>query len=277
MPQMIRSFDNHNKPMVAGNPLMPMVYFNIIRLNRAEQFQAATPNFETVYVVLQGCCEIVVGTLRFDSVGRQDIWSGNADSVYATAGAPVTITASADKTEIAVAGGYCEKQYPPFRVTPEEVDMVDVGSPQTHSHRRIFHVLGNRHAGRAGNLLVSELYCDDGCWSGYPAHKHDTDALPEETCHPELYHYRFNPDNGFGCQIVFQPDGTSESYMTRHGDTVLIDRGYHPTATSPGHREYIFTVLVGCSQRSLIQNFREDHRYLMEKIPGIQAMRDKFK
>src|SRR5581483_1936577 len=47
------------------------------------------------------------------------------------------------------------------------------------------------------NLLVSELRCDDGCWSGYPAHKHDTDALPEETCHEEVYHYRFNPENGF--------------------------------------------------------------------------------
>jgi 5-deoxy-glucuronate isomerase len=157
------------------------------------------------------------------------------------------------------------------------VDIVDDGSVETHSHRQICHVLGNRHAGRAGHLLVSELYCDEGCWSGYPAHKHDTDALPEETCHEEVYHYRFQPENGFGCQVTFQPDGASESYLTRHGDTVLIDKGYHPTATSPGHREYIFTILVGKTQRSLIQNFKEDHRYLMDRIPGIAAMRDKFK
>jgi 5-deoxy-glucuronate isomerase len=64
--------------------------------------------------------------------------------------------------------------------------------------------------------------------------------------------------------------------MTRHGDTFLVDRGYHPTVTSPGHDGYVFTVLVGRKQRSMVQYFEPQHRHLMEKIPGIQAMRDKF-
>ena len=54
--------------------------------------------------------------------------------------------------------------------------MVDVGSSETHSQRRIFHILGQNGQGRAGRLLVSELYADDGCWNGYPPHKHDTDV-----------------------------------------------------------------------------------------------------
>ena len=41
--------------------------------------------------------------------------------------------------------------------------------------------------------------------------------------------------------------------MTREGDTFCFDSGYHPTATSPGHAEYIFTILVGKTQRSLVQ------------------------
>jgi len=40
---------------------------------------------------------------------------------------------------------------------------------------------------------VSELYCDHGCWSGYPPHKHDEDHGKTETAHEELYHYRFRP------------------------------------------------------------------------------------
>ena len=59
--------------------------------------------------------------------------------------------------------------------------MVEVGSVETHSRRRIFHILGQNGVGRAGRLLVSELYGDDGCWSGYPPHKHDTERAPEET------------------------------------------------------------------------------------------------
>jgi 5-deoxy-glucuronate isomerase len=65
--------------------------------------------------------------------------------------------------------------------------------------------------------------------------------------------------------------------ITRHRDTFLIDCGYHPTTRAPGHEGYIFTVLVGRHQRSLVQSFEPAHIHLMAKIPGIQAMRDKFK
>ena len=131
-------------------------------------------------------------------------------------------------------------------------------------------------AGRAGNLLVSELYADEGCWSGYPPHKHDTDQFGE-TAHQEAYHWRFNPPNGFGAQLWYSPDGDSTAYMTRDGDTFAFSDGYHPTVTSPFHESYIFTILVGETQRSLVQNFDATYRHLMDRIPGIAAMRDKFK
>ncbi|HWT80207.1 MAG TPA: 5-deoxy-glucuronate isomerase, partial [Candidatus Methylomirabilis sp.] len=91
------------------------------------------------------------------------------------------------------------------------------------------------------------------------------------------YHYRFRPETGFGAQLCFQPDGSSQCFMTRNGDTFLLDRGYHPTVTSPGHEEYIFTILVGKQQRGLVQNFKEDYHYLLGKIPGIRDMVEKFK
>ena len=164
----------------------------------------------------------------------------------------------------------------PFRITPEEVDMVDVGSNETKSRRRIFHILGNRQADRVGRLLVSELYADEGCWSGYPPHKHDTDQAGE-TAHEELYHWRFDPPTGFGTQLWYEEGCEPHAHATRNGDTFAFSTGYHPTATSPGHASYIFTILVGKTQRSLVQNFEEVHRPLMAKIPGIDAMRAKFR
>ena len=154
--------------------------------------------------------------------------------------------------------------------------MVDVGSPETHSRRRIYHILGQNAAGRAGNLLVSELYADPGCWSGSPPHKHD-EARDGETAHEELYHYRFLPESGFGGQYHYEPDGEGNVYKTETGDTFVFNSGYHPTVTSPGHEEYIFTILVGRDERSLVQHFQDKHAHLMQGIPGINAMRDKFK
>lgn len=279
MPALIRRYDNRNRPIVTEKTgVLSLTYFNLLRLARGEEYRGRIEGFEAVYVVLSGNCDIEVDGQAFPGIGRRpDLWSGKADSVYATTGATVDIRANQDGTEIAVAGGRCDREFPPFRVPPDEVDMVDVGSAETKSHRRIFHILGHNAAGRAGNLLVSELYCDEGCWSGYPPHKHDAERGSEETAFEETYHYRFRPETGFGAQLCFQPDGTSQCFMTRNGDTFLLDRGYHPTVTSPGHEEYIFTILVGKHQRSLVQYFREEQRHLMGKIPGIQGMVDKFK
>ena len=177
MPDLVRRYDNKNQPIVMPKKgLLASTYFNLVHLKKGQEYQARVAGIETLYAVLSGNVDLDVNGTAFHGVGqRMDIWSGNADSVYATAGAPVLVWANADGTEVAVAGGICDTSYPPFRVPPTEVEMVDVGSPDTRSHRRIFHLLGQNGVGRAGNLLVSELYADHGCWSGYPPHKHDED------------------------------------------------------------------------------------------------------
>ena len=275
----IREHDNRNEPLItADHPRLDLTYFNLIRLDQGQAWSGEASGFELLAVVLSGSCDIQAGDVEFEGVGRRtDVWSGKADSVYAGTGAVLTVRAHRDGTEVAVAGGRCDREFAPFRIAAEEVEMVDVGSVETHSRRRIFHILGSHHQGRAGNLLVSELYADPGCWSGYPPHKHDTERPPEETAFEEVYHFRFDPPSGFGGQYLYDEEGKGTVFMTRHGDTVIVDRGYHPTVTSPGHREYIFTILVGRHQRSLIQHFKTEHLWLMDEIPGIGAMRAKFK
>src|SRR5260221_3627892 len=106
MPQIIRSYNNRNKPIVNGGPITPLIYFNLLHLSRGQEYHAALADFEMVQVVLKGQCEITIDNTRFDYVGqRLDIWSGNADSVYAGAGAQVKIVALKDETEVADDGG----------------------------------------------------------------------------------------------------------------------------------------------------------------------------
>ena len=279
---MIHAYDNRNEAIVdASNPILSRTYFNLVRLKSDETFTLSVRGIETCWVVLSGSCDIAVDGETFASVGqRKDIWSGQADSVYAPSGADVSVKALTD-VEIAVAGSVCAETHKAYRVKPEDVRMVEVGSLDTHSRRRIFHILGSKDMGRTGNLLVSELYADPGCWSGYPPHKHDTDR-PDgngayvETGFEEVYHYRFNPETGFGAQFNYYDDGNGGVYRTQHGDTYLVDRGYHPTVTSPGHAKYIFTILVGHTQHSLVQYFEEKHRWLTKVLPGTQAMVDLF-
>lgn len=280
MPKLIRARDNRNTPIVEpGRGDLMLTYFNLLRLSAGQAATLDVPSCELLCVVLSGRADIAACATEFKNIGRRaDIWDGPADSVYCGTCPRVTVRAVRDGTEVAVAGGVCEQPFAPFRILPEENETVEVGSRETHSRRRIVHVLGQNGAGRSGRLLVSELYGDDGCWSGYPPHKHDTEQPPDETDFEETYHYRYRPENGFGAQFCYDGNGAEPSVvMTRHGDTYLIDRGYHPTVRGPGHDGYIFTILVGRKQRSLVQNFEPQHRHLIGKIPGIQAMRDKFK
>jgi len=280
VPQLInhRSAGRDHLIVPPGKTPTNLCSFRLLRPEVGETMRISHPGHELVVVVLSGRADIAVGSEKFHQVGeRANIWSGRADSVYAGTNGGVSVTALEAGTEVAIAGALCEESYGPFRIKPSEVECVDVGSVETHTRRRIFHILGHNGAGRSGRLLVSELYADPGCWSGYPPHKHDTERPPEETDFQEIYHYRFRPESGFGAQFCYQPDGQTQVVMTRNGDTFLVDRGYHPTATSPGHEGYIFTILVGRHQRSLIQYFDPLHSHLMSGIPGLQAMRDKFK
>ena len=278
MARIIRSHQNSNRAIVdSAAGVSDHSYFNLIRLAEGQSWSQANANHECIFAVMSGSADFQVGNEIFTGVGhRQDVWSGPADSVYAPVRAQVQITAGPAGCEIAVGGGVCEQEFEPFRIRPSEVDAVEVGSSETKSHRRICHILGQNGVGRAGNLLVSELYCEEGCWNGYPPHKHD-EMREGETAHEEVYHYRFNPDSGFGGQFIYSEGEEPRAELTRHGDTIVIDRGFHPTVTSPGHEAYIFTVLVGHDQRSLVQHFEAQHTHLMAGIPGLDAMREKFR
>lgn len=282
MPDIIRRHDNGNRPILHHDARMAGVHFNLVRLGPGEVFETRLPEHEAILAVLSGTVDIAVDGEAFAAVGRRaDIWSGPADSVYAPVGSAIRITGGAKPAEVAIGGGVTTERHPAFRIPPEEVVMVEVGSPETHSRRRIFHILGQNGQGRAGRLLVSELYADDGSWNGYPPHKHDTDVPgqdgPRETAHDELYHFRYDPPSGFGAQLIYEDSGEPQAWLTRDGDTFTVDRGYHPTVTSPGHRAYIFTVMVGKTHRGLVQYFDPAHAHLMDRIPGIQAMREKFR
>ena len=48
----------------------------------------------------------------------------------------------------------------------------------------------------AESLLVVEVITPSGHWSSYPPHKHDQDAMPEESFLEETYYHRLNPAQG---------------------------------------------------------------------------------
>ena len=278
----IAPHDNSNKPIVdTDNELVPLNYFNIIKLKKGEVFNYSLSGYETCIVPATGTISINIEGKSFDQLGGRgvDVWDGEPEGAYVPVGAKVRIVCQSDKTETFIAGAKYDKVLEPFDVRKTEIDLVQYGSDETKTHRKIKHILGANQHGKVGRLLVSELYTvGQGGWSGFPSHKHDTDQLPNETRHDETYNFRFRPNYGSGLQMLQREDNEpGDAYHIMDGSTMLIDKGYHPCAVLPGYEMYYFTILGGLSQRSLKQYFQPTHEEQLHTIPGIMDMVAKFK
>ncbi|MGB0844089.1 MAG: 5-deoxy-glucuronate isomerase [Alphaproteobacteria bacterium] len=278
----IPPYDNKNQAIVdVGDSRVPLNYFNIVKLTKGQAFTYQTPNYETCIVPATGDINVDVEGVAFGDIGgrRVDVWGGEPEGVYVPSGAKVEMVCTSDTAEVFIAGAMYEKVLEPFAVRSTELDLVQYGSDDTKTHRKIKHILGQKQHDKVGRLLVSELYTvGQGGWSGFPSHKHDTNRLPDETRHDETYNFRFKPNHGSGLQMLQREDGKAgDAYHIVDGSTVCIDNGYHPCCVLPGYEMYYFTILGGLSQRSLVQYFQPSHAYQIETIPGIKDMIAKFK
>ncbi|MBL9046430.1 MAG: 5-deoxy-glucuronate isomerase [Tabrizicola sp.] len=284
----IAPHDNQNRPIVdTDHPLVPLNYFNIVKLTKGEIFGYSVNGYETCIVPATGTIKVEVGGQTHQDLGqrRKDVWDGEPEGVYIPSGMTAKMTCQSDTAEVFVAGAKFDQVLEPFAVRADEIDRIQYGSDDTKTHRKIKHILGTKYHGRVGRLLVSELFTvGAGGWSGFPSHKHDTDRHDPvtgeliETRHDETYNFRFKPNHGSGLQMLQRQDNEpGDAYHIMDGSTVLIDKGYHPCAVLPGYEMYYFTILGGLSQRSLKQYFQPTHADQIHTIPGILDMVAKFK
>ena len=276
----IAPYDNQNKAIVdVEDATVPLNYFNIVKLKRGQAFEYKVPGYETCIVPDTGSVDVEVEGVTFARLGNRgaDVWDGEPEGVYVPVGTKVTIICVSDETETFIAGAKYDKVLEPFDV--REHDLVQYGSDDTKTHRKIKHIIGQKQRDKVGRLLVSELFTvGAGGWSGFPSHKHDTNRLPDESRHDETYNFRFRPNWGSGLQMLQREDGApGDAYHIVDGSTICIDNGYHPCCVLPGYEMYYFTILGGLTQRSLVQFFQPTHAYQIETIPGIKDIIAKFK
>lgn len=202
--------------------------------------ESSTGSRELCLVVLAGTCSVRSAHGAWDGLGgRPDPFSGLPDAAYLPPGTDYAIGGDAEVALCtAPAGsGAPARVLPGDRVVPER---------RGHgAHERTIHPI-LMDGEPADSLLVCEVLTPPGHWSSYPPHKHDRDAMPEESFLEETYHHRISPRQGFALQRVYTADGSLDETMTvRDGDTVLVPRGYHTVSAPPGYAVYYLNVMAG--------------------------------
>ena len=171
----IPPYDNLNRPVIdVDDTRVPLNYFNIVKLKRGEAFAYQVPGYETSIVPATGSVDVEIEGEKYESVGNRvgDVWGGEPEGIYVPSGAKAQMICVSDTAEIFIAGAKFDGVLTPFVVRSNEIDVVQYGSDDTKTHRKIKHILGAKYRDRVGRLLVSELFTvGQGGWSGFPPHR----------------------------------------------------------------------------------------------------------
>ena len=234
---------------------MQYVGFEVLRLAAGQRVERSTGERECCAVVISGTCSI--GEFA-DLGGRADPWSGLPDAVYLP---PGTTFALEGEGEVALCFAPAPHGGADGRVLPGaeiEVETRGFGNQERTIHPIL---MGDRPA---DSLLVCEVITPAGHWSSYPPHKHDRDAMPEESFLEETYYHRVKPARGFALQRVYTAEGDlDETLSVRDGDTVLVPRGYHTVSAPPGYDLYYLNVMAGPTRAWAIAN-DPDHEWMLQ-------------
>jgi 5-deoxy-glucuronate isomerase len=240
------------------------VGFELLRLEGAASAQRATGEREVCIVVISGRLTIDSAHGRWEGVGgRGDPFSGRPDAAYLPPRTGFSLRASTGACEVGLCFAPAGEGVAAHLLPASEVVAETRGYG---AHERTVHpiLMGE---GEAESLLVTEVQTPAGHWSSYPPHKHDRDALPQESYLEETYYHRVDPPQGFAIQRVYTDDRSlDEALVVGDGEVVLVPRGYHPVCAPPGYRSYYLNVMAGPTRTWVFHN-DPAHEWLLAAGP----------
>jgi 5-deoxy-glucuronate isomerase len=227
------------------------VGFQVYRRAAGETLDWKIGGRESCLVLLTGKASASIdGKAPVEIGGRKNVFEGPGWSIYLPADARCVLKATTD-IEVGVCTAPGGARFPARIIAPEEVGFEERGKGT--NRRLVYNILPDTAA--AESLLVVEVVTPGGNWSSYPPHKHDRDALPEESFLEETYYHRLNPPQGFAFQRVYTDDRSiDETMAVEDGDCVMVPRGYHPVGAPHGYDLYYLNVMAGPSRKWVFKN-----------------------
>jgi 5-deoxy-glucuronate isomerase len=218
------------------------VGFEARDLKKGKRAAFASGPMEACVVVLSGKARVKAKDFDSGAIGeRANVFEGLPWSVYLPAHCAYTIAAVTD-CEVAICTAPGKGRLSPRVIAPSDVETLTRGKGSNTRHVR--NILSETAS--AESLLVVEVITPGGNWSSYPPHKHDRDAIPEESYLEETYYHRLSPPQGFALQRVYTDDRSlDETLAVGDRDVVLVPRGYHPVGAPHGYDLYYLNVMAG--------------------------------
>jgi len=253
-----RQKDGFTPLCTVGESSFQQLEFGIIELHAGQSCNFSTGEREAAFIILGG-----IADFRFDDVvwenvgGRRSVFEGKAHSVYIPRRKTVTVS-TPWSVKIAVCTAPIQEDTAAEIVGPDRVRVVKLGQ-KTWERETHFLIDASTNAKR---LTIGEAFVTPGNWAGFPPHKHDVDAMPQEGVLEEFYYFLFQPKQGFGIQCMYTADGRiDECYRVKSDDLVEFPEGYHTTVVAPGYNSYFLWAMAG-EHQGFYRSNDPDHEWV---------------
>ena len=232
-----------------------MMDFGFLRLRAGEVYEEQSPK-ESAFLLMTGDITFEFGG-EVARAERKSLFHENASCLHLPPNTPLKLTAHSD-VELNITRTSGDVNFPPQFYSANETRSEErgKGTMQETSTRIVRTVFDKNNAPKA-NLVVGEVVNFPGKWSSYSPHHH-----PQ----PEIYHYRFLPNNGFGVSIV----GDEAFIVTDHDSVKILADSIHPQVTAPGYAMYYIWVIRHLEGNPYgIPTFVPEHTWVMEEGASI--------
>jgi len=211
------------------DPLNLKMDFGLLRLHEGQDFEPAKGK-ERALLLLSGegvleWSDPVEGKEFSDKARRGSLFEENPSCLQVPGAADVRVRALDDRFEMAVLATPNDRVFSPVLYSPEQCGSEERGKGTLgETSTRIVRTIFDKSNAPDSELVLGEVVNFPGKWSSYPPHRH-----PQ----PEIYHYRFFPENGFGFSMLGE-----DAVQVRHRESTLIFDQYHSQAAAPGYAMY---------------------------------------
>lgn len=232
--------------------LNTLMDFGILTLE-AGKAEENTEDKERAYLLVQGEIEIEWEGKK-ETIKRGSFLDESPWCLHLPANVRVKITGKSTSSEIAVTKttnpvNFASKLYTQAECASEHRGEGTMNETSTRIVRTVF----DKTISPSSNLVVGEVINTPGKWSSYPPHHHKQ---------PEIYYYRFYPENGYGFAQLGH-----EAVKVQDKDTVKIVRDEsHPQVAAPGYAMYYVWVIRHLEGDPYITpTFEPEHLWVTKK------------
>ena len=232
------------------NPEM-LMSFGILKLMKGDEF-SNSDNLERIFVLLNGKVELSWEG-NTEILERENLYDHKPFTLNISKGLKVKIKCLSGQSEFSVHKTENEKDFgSKLYGHAELVEETRGKGTMNETGTRCVRTIMDVSITKDSNFMIGEDVHYPGKWAGFPSHSHNQ---------PEIYFYRFLPENGFGLLKL-----GDQGVCLEQNDTVIIPPDLvHPQVAAPGYAMYFLWVIRHLDGNPYIKpDFEEQHLWAQE-------------